>query len=233
MSSAGSFFVSGPVHRLPFGTEPRCTNCCYYVESEMTATPNSRHSRADAATQLAQRLSESLLRERLVPRFVDSYVVEHGRYGLQVHATLYRELLALIQREALLASSARALDVVTKGSASSEKSKSKSMTRKDAHAFRQKFLGALTRHHHWNAGEALEFQSDLVMYEEILARAGTSQRKRKPFEVANHPFVDRCGFILDSSFMEKARIAASRALTDIEALATQLAVELFSDSSSM
>jgi hypothetical protein len=220
------------VLRLPFRTEPRSTNCCYYVESEMTATPKPRNSAADAATQLAQRLSESLLRERLVPRFVDSYVVEHGRYGLQVHATLYRDLLALIQREALLASSARALDIATKGSNPSETSKSRPMTRKDALVFRRKFLAALTRHHHWNAGEALEFQSDLVMYEEILARAGTSQRRRKPFEVANHPFVDRCGFVLDSSFMEKARIAASRALADIEALAMQLTLDLLSDSSS-
>jgi hypothetical protein len=96
------------------------------------------------------------------------------------------------------------------------------MTRKDALYFRQKFLNALVRHQRWNAGDALEFQSDLVMYEEILARAAISQRKRKPFEVANHPFVDRCAFVLDSSFMEQARMAASRALSNLEALTTEI-----------
>jgi hypothetical protein len=192
----------------------------------MASPPKSKSATSDAAAQLAQRLSESLVRERLVPRFVDSYVVEHGRYGLQVHAPLYRDLLALLQREALLASSARALDIVSKGGVAAENAKLKPLKRKEALSFRQKFLSALTRHQRWNAGDALEFQSDLVMYEEILARAAISQRKRKPFEVANHPFVDRCAFVLDSSFMEQARMAASRALGNVETLTTEITAVL-------
>jgi len=96
------------------------------------------------------------------------------------------------------------------------------MKRKEALAFRQKFLGALTRQQHWNGGAALEFQSDLQMYEGILARTAPA-RRRKPFEAANHPFVDRCAFLLDSSFLEKARLAASRALTDVETLTVSIA----------
>jgi hypothetical protein len=188
----------------------------------MVLTRKPKSLAPDAATQLAERLSESLLRERLVPRFVDSYVVEHGRYGLQVHATLYRDLLTLLQREALLACSAHALEIVSKGGSAQENSKRKPLKRKEARAFRQKFLAALTRQQRWNAGEAMEFQSDLVMYEEILRRGGTSQRRRKPFEVANHPFVDRCAFVLDSSFMDKARVASSRALTNLETLTAEI-----------
>jgi len=60
------------------------------------------------------------------------------------------------------------------------------------------------------------------MYEDILARAATSHRRRKPFETANHPFVDRCAFVLDSSFLENARLAASRALSNLESLTTQV-----------
>jgi hypothetical protein len=60
------------------------------------------------------------------------------------------------------------------------------------------------------------------MYEELLARAASTRRSRKPFEAANHPFVDRCAFLLDSSFMENARLAASRALTGIEELAAAI-----------
>jgi hypothetical protein len=196
----------------------------------MKSTAKSKNHASEAAAQLAQRLSESLLRERVVPRFVDSYVVEHGRYGLQVHATLYRDLLTLLQREALLASSARALEVVTKSGTATGSSKLTVVKRKESLAFRQKFLTSLARQQGWNAGTALEFQSDLAMYEEILARAGASQRKRKPFEVANHPFVDRCAFVLDSSFMEKARIAASRALSNLETLTTELTEEVLEDS---
>jgi hypothetical protein len=179
----------------------------------------------DLAATLAQRLSETLLKERVVPRFVDNYVVEHGRYGLQVHASLYRDLLGLLQREALLAASARAVEIVTSGGSSSTHASKKPlpMKRQEAKVFRQKYVAALTRQQKWNVSDALDFQSDLQMYEEILLRAGPAKRARKPFEAANHPFVDRCAFVLDSSFLEKARLAASRTLMDLENLTTQVA----------
>jgi len=88
--------------------------------------------------------------------------------------------------------------------------------------FRRKFLAALARQQGWTAGDALDFQKDLQMYAELLARAAATRRRRKPFEAADHPFVDRCAFLLDSSFMEKARLAASRALSGIEELAAQI-----------
>jgi hypothetical protein len=187
----------------------------------------------DAPVELGQRIAEALIRERVVPRFVDSYVIENGRHALQVHASLYRDLLALLQREALLALSVRALEIVCEDPRPAGKSKPRPMLRRDAVAFRRKFLAALTRQQGWTAGDALDFQRDLQMYEELLARAASTRRSRKPFEAANHPFVDRCAFLLDSSFMEKARLAASRALTSIEELAAQIvAVQAQSPTSS-
>jgi len=185
----------------------------------MRAKPKAQSAASDP-TALAERLSEALLRERPVPHFVDSYVVEHGRHSLQVHAGMYRDLLNLLQREALLTISARALELVTRGIPESDRGKP--MTRSETASFRKKFLAALTRHHRWNVGEALEFQSDLQMYEELIARAAATRRPRKSYEPANHPFVDRCAFVLDSSFLEKARIAASRALSGLESLAAQI-----------
>jgi hypothetical protein len=191
----------------------------------MASTLRPKNTAPDLAATLAQLLSETLVKERLVPRFVDSYVVEHGRYGLQVHAGLYKDLLGLILREALLAASARAIEILRMGGASQGQGARKPapMTRKEAKAFRQKYVAALTRQQRWNVSDALDFQSDLQMYEEILQRAGTSKRARKPFEAANHPFVDRCAFMLDSSFLEKARLAASRTLTDLESLTSHVA----------
>lgn len=194
--------------------------------------PTHKPDSANIATTLASRLSEALLHERTIPRFVDSYVVEHGRHSLQVHAGLYRDLLNLLQREALLTVTARALEIVTRDLHSGDDRKSKPMTRKEAAAFRQKFLAGLTRHHRWNVGDALEFQSDLQMYEDLIARAGAPRRPRKSFEAANHPFVDRCAFVLDSSFLERARLAASRTLSDLENLAAQLTSETFRSQSS-
>src|SRR5271163_3862972 len=172
----------------------------------------------DGPAELAQRLAEGLQRERIVPRFVDSYVVEHGRHALQVHASLYRDLLELLRREALLAVSARALEITYAEPLPFGRAKPRPMLRRDGIAFRRKFLTALTRQQKWSAGDALDFQTDLQIYEDLLLR-NTSSQRRKPFEAANHPFVDRCAFLLDSSFLEKARLAASHALADVDEVA--------------
>jgi hypothetical protein len=173
----------------------------------------------DVPAEVAAKVTFALQQERVIPRFVDSYVVEHGRYALQVHAALYRDLLGLLQREALLAATARALELSIVAPPISKRSKPRMIPRKDATIFRRKYLGALTRINKWTAGDAWDFQNDLQIYEDLLARAGATRRRRKPFEAANHPFVDRCAFLLDSSFLEKARLAASRALADVDELA--------------
>jgi len=184
--------------------------------------PREKQNSTDAPGELSRRITEALLEERLVPRFVDSYVVENGRHALQVHASLYRDLLALLQREALLALTVRALAIVCNEPQPAGKSKPRPMLRRDATVFRRKYLASLTRQQGWTAGDALDFQRDLQMYEELLAHAAATRRRRKPFGAADHPFVDRCAFLLDSSFMENARLAASRALAGIEELATQI-----------
>jgi len=183
--------------------------------------PRALPSAPPNAAELAQRLTQALSQERIVPRFVDSYVVEHSRHALQVHATLYRELLGLLQREALLAGVVTLIAAVCEGPFDGKKQIP--LTRKDAAAFRKKFLLALARERNWNAGDALDFQSDLQIYEDLLSRSSSSRRGRKPFEGAHHPFVDRCAFILDSSFMEKARVAATHTLAAIEELTAMLA----------
>jgi len=183
----------------------------------------AKQSAADPTAELALLLTEALQRERIVPRFVDSYVVENGRHALQVHAALYRDLLALLQREALIAMTLRSLEVVASAAQPAGKSRARPMTRKNAVLFRRKLLAALARQQKWTAGDALDFQKDLQLYEELLARSTSARHSRKPFEAANHPFVDRCAFLLDSSFLEKARLAASRALCDLEELAATVA----------
>jgi len=179
----------------------------------------------EAPLWLAQNLPATLARERVVPRFVDSYVVENGRQALQVHASQYRDLLTILQREALLAACVRVLELASFETVENSRGKARVVVRKGAESFRRRFLSALARQQNWNAGDALDFQSDLKMYEDLLARAAASRRPRKPYEAANHPFVDRCAFLLDSAFLEKARLAASRALAGVEEIAAKLATE--------
>lgn len=172
------------------------------------------------ANDLATKLSQALAQERVVQRFVDSYVVENSRHALQVHAPLYRDLLSLLQREALLAATISLIARVNEGAPAAKKPAP--LTRKEAALFRKKFLIALAHEKKWNAGTALDFQNDLQIYEDVLSRSTGAKRGRKPFESAHHPFVDRCAFVLDSSFMEKARVAATRALVEIEDLAAHI-----------
>lgn len=173
------------------------------------------------AAALAAELPAALQRERLIPRFVASYVEEHRRYALQTHPTRYRELLTLLAREALIVLTLRALENVAKPAASG-----KLRARKSPHSsgriFRRDFLTALARQQGWTAGDSLEFQADLRLYEDLLARRPLSRRATKAFEAADHPFVDRAAILLDPSFLAQARVAASRALADLERLATDV-----------
>jgi len=194
------------------------TNSCYHVRQSMAP---ERQSKANAPAEIARQLHEALLRERVVPRFVDSYVLENSRQALQVHAVMYRDLLALLQREALLELSVRALEIICDEPRTQGRSKARLMPRREAALFRKKFLAALVRQQGWSVGQALDFQKDFQLYEDLLATAPRT-RRRKPFEAANHPYVDRCAFLLDSSFLEQARVAASRTLTELENLAAQV-----------
>ena len=171
---------------------------------------------------LAARAIDSLHAERIIPRFVDSYVVQYGRYALQTHPTRYRELLALIAREALLAMAVCVLEEADLLTAQPQASSARAKALRPR-AFRQAFLSGLARQQKWSAGDALDFQSELRMYEELLCRRPSGKRARKPFEAADHPFVDRCAILLDPSFIEQARIASSQALGEIESLARTLA----------
>src|SRR5260370_36343741 len=138
--------------------------------------PREKPKPIDAPGELAHKITEALLRERVVPRFVDSYVVENARYALQVHASLYRDLLALLQREALLALTVRALAIVCDEPQPAGKAQPRPMLRRDATAFRSKFLASLARQQGWTARDALDFQRDLQMHAELLARSAETRR---------------------------------------------------------
>src|SRR5437870_11967168 len=127
-----------------------------------------RQSMADAAAALARQLHLALLRERIVRRFADSYVLENERQALQAHAVMYRDLLALLDREALLALSVRALEIVCDEPRAQGRSKPRPMARREAALFHKKFLASLVRQQGWSVGDALDFQKDLQLYEDLL-----------------------------------------------------------------
>src|SRR5260221_14195817 len=153
------------------------------------------------ANTLAADLLQALSQERVVQRFVDSYVVENGRHALQVHAPLYRDLLTLLQREALLAAAISLMDQVAAGPVTGKKPSP--LARKDASLFRRKFLLAITREKKRNAGDALDFQNDLQVYHDVLPLNSGPRRAPIPFGSAHHPYVVPCALVLDAPFMAR------------------------------
>src|SRR3984957_6514051 len=124
--------------------------------------PPGKRNQADIPAELSAKLTEALVRERVVPRFVDGYVEEHQRYGLQVHAALYKDLIGLLQREAPVGKTVRAFEVALDPPEQLPRSKNKlkPLPKKDMPVFRRKFLNALTRQQKWGISEALDFQRD-------------------------------------------------------------------------
>lgn len=187
--------------------------------------PHAKQSSRDRCAALASEIVSVLHRERVVPRFVDSYVIEHGRYALQTHAARYRELLVLLTREALLAMTLRALDEAAALSAR-KKTPRRRRSASGAPGIRRNLLKELARVQKWSAGDALDFQAGLRVYEDLLARHPGARRARKVYEAADHPFVDRSAILLDPSFIEQARTAASRALAELDSLASRLSANI-------
>ncbi len=189
--------------------------------------PPGKRNQADIPAELSARLTEALVQERVVPRFVDSYVEEHQRYGLQVHAALYKDLIGLLQREALVAITVRAFEVAIDPPEQSPRSKNKlKPLPEERHArFSQEIFQRAHTPAKMGNQRSARFSARSTNVRSPRRESGRD-RRRKLFETANHPFVDRCAFLLDSSFMEKARMAANRALIEVENLSTKVTIEI-------
>jgi len=97
------------------------------------------NSISDAPTTLAQSLACGALRERVIPRFVDSYVWKNGRHALQVHASLYRDLLTICNEKRCWAACVRALEIASSETITRAKGNSGGSFRKGAEAFAGNF----------------------------------------------------------------------------------------------
>jgi hypothetical protein len=199
--------------------------------------------------ELAALLLRSLERERLVSRFVDTYAVEFERACCTAYAGQYRETVANIRREALLAMTVwmerelprfllpatwRRLSLRSKPSSYKKAAKlSKKIpsvshrAQEDLVAFYDEFLAALAQALEWPVPEIEEFQRDLGLYRKLMAgKSPSSSARPAGRQLAAHvegPFVDRCGVLLDPSMLDKSRLAAARFQNQLH-VATQAAM---------
>jgi hypothetical protein len=162
-----------------------------------------------AAREAAMRLAAALGGGGLAARFVLDYAQRHRRAALTAHLPRYRELVAMIHRECLLAMAAcveaelprllRAGGAPARALASGEDP----LLRRFRVEFYEHLAGLLG----WRREHLERFWSDLDLYMQC-QRAQQVRRMGKKQDLG--PFADRCGFMLDPAMLERARRAAAK-----------------------
>lgn len=199
------------------------------------------------AREAAALLLAALDRGEMVARFLDVYAAEYRRPGRADHPALYREQLANVRREAILAMVLRIeealparlkVKVRVRGAGPRRKaSKGKASGKAGAgkpslelaipflDLFREEFFTALGQSLDWNSEEAERFWRDLEIYEQLTQPRTSAARAR---DAASGPFVDRVAMLLDPSLMEQARRAAAKFEIELDAAASRILRRVFS-----
>jgi len=197
------------------------------------------------AREAAALLLSALDRDEMVARFLDIYAAENRRPGRADHPAFYRDQLATIRRECVLAMVMRIeaalparlkVSVTMRGTSRPQKpgrrrtARKTKLTRKPAmelaipflDLFREEFFVALGRSLDWTEGDAEEFWRDLELCEQLAAHEHRRGALRPSRLAASGPFVDRVAMLLDPSLMEQARRAAGKFQVELDAAADRI-----------
>ena len=203
------------------------------------------------AREAAALLLAALDRDEMVARFLDVYAAEHRRPGRADHPAFYREQLATVRREAILAMVLRIeaalparlkVSVIVRGAnrprkARKGKGRGKSKAAKQTalelaipflDLFREEFFVALGQSLDWNREDAERFWRDLELCEQLTERQPRRPAGRASRPAASGPFVDRVAMLLDPSLMEQARRAAGKFQVELDTAADRILRRIFS-----
>jgi len=202
------------------------------------------------AREAAALLLAALDRDEMVARFLDLYAAEHRRPGRADHPVFYRDQLATIRRESILAMVLRIeaalparlkVSVTVRGASKPRKAKKGKKKKKAQPArnaaielaipfldlFREEFFVALGRALDWTDRDAEEFWRDLELYEHLSEHAARRPALRATRIAASGPFVDRVAMLLDPSLMEQARRAAGKFQVELNSAADRILRKTF------
>ena len=202
------------------------------------------------AREAATLLLAALDRDEMVARFLDLYAAEHRRPGRADHPVFYRDQLATIRRESILAMvqhieaalpARLKVSVTVRGASRPRKAKKGKKQKKAKPArnpamelaipfldlFREEFFVALGRALDWTDRDAEEFWRDLELYEQLAAREPRRPALRASRTPVSGPFVDRVAMLLDPSLMEQARRAAGKFQIELNGAADRILRKTF------
>ncbi|MGC1106576.1 MAG: hypothetical protein WA876_08560 [Candidatus Acidiferrales bacterium] len=177
------------------------------------------------AQETAFQLLVAVDRGGMIHRFLRWYASERKRPGRIANPGRYRELVETIRHEAFLV---LALQVDAEapqrlGTRSPEKMNPAQFEL--VNLFREEFYVALGRSLDFSGDEFNDFCRDLDLYRRLRGRG--SQPRAKAFSAPAGPFVDRCGFLLDSPMLDQGRRAAAKLESELHATASSVIKKVF------
>jgi hypothetical protein len=165
----------------------------------------------------------ALLRDgRRVARFVEDYAEMHGRAALKADAAEYRELIAQITREALLAVCAQISAALPRWITESPTRRLTSHDVMLADGFCAEFFLHLAKEMRWSSEELEVFWRELDQYTAIASCASQKNVSGGKAQQRSGPFADRCALLLDPSLFVQACCAAEKFQQELDAFTKQL-----------
>lgn len=180
------------------------------------------------AQETAFQLLVAVDRGGIIHRFLRWYANEGKRPGRIASPGRYRELVETIRRESflVLALQVEADAQQRLGARPGEKASLAQSQLQDL--FREEFYAALGRSLDFSDDEFNEFCRDIEVYRELLKHKRSSSSRASRFSAPAGPFVDRCGFLLDSPMLDQGRRAAAKFESELHATASAVLRKVFS-----
>lgn len=173
------------------------------------------------AQETAFQLTTSMDRGEVVPKFLRRYAQEKKRPGRIADPGRFRELIQTVRRESFLV---LALQIESEAGRrfGSKIGRQTSVEQFDLeNLFRNEFYYALGRCLDYSSEDFAEFVRDLEVYRSLRTHARSSEPPRtRALSSPRGPFVDRCGFLLDSPMLDQSRHAAAQFESELQALAS-------------
>ncbi len=180
------------------------------------------------AQETAFQLLVAVDRGGMIHQFLRWYANERKRPGRIANPGRYRELVEAIRREAFLVLALQVEAEAPQRLGARSPEKMSPAQSELVSLFREEFYVALGRSLDFSGDEFNDFCHDLDLYRSLLGRVLSSQARTNAFSAPAGPFVDRCGFLLDSPMLDQGRRAAAKFESELHITASSVIRKVFS-----
>jgi hypothetical protein len=180
------------------------------------------------AQETAFQLLVAVDRGGIIHRFLRWYANEGKRPGRIANPGRYRELVETIRRESFIVLALQVEADAQQRLGARPRQKTSLAQGQLQDLFREEFCVALGRSLDFSDEEFNEFCRDIEVYRELLKNKRSVSSSANAFSAPAGPFVDRCGFLLDSPMLDQGRRAAAKFEAELHATASAVLKKVFS-----